>query len=379
MSEYRLYEGDNLDILRLHVEKQSIDLVYLDPPFNSNANYLAADTKAFSDAWRWTALVAESYQAFVSSSDVPNAARRALSAFHDLLSPGDMLAYLVMMTPRIIEIHRVLKATGSLYLHCDPSASHTLRLLLDAIFGPEHFQSEIIWKRTHAHGSAKRYGPVHDVILFYSKSEAYLWRYPQANHSEEYLREHFKQVDAKTGRTFQAITLTGSGIRRGESGNPWKGVDPTNVQRHWAIPGKVVQRLGIEGATVQDKLDALDTLGRIYWPNKEGGTPRLKWFADELDGVSLADIWSDIPPLSANAAERLGYPTQKPLALLERIIGASSNEGDTVLDPFCGCGTTLAAAQKMGRRWIGIDVSPLAISMTRGRLPTESCRIPFER
>ena len=368
MPESRLFQGDNLDILRLHVEKESVDLVYLDPPFNSNANYQASDLRAFSDTWRWDPLVAGSYRAFVSSRDVPDRARRALIAFHDLLGPGDMLAYLVMMAPRIVEIHRVLKATGSLYLHCDTSASHVLKLLLDAIFGTEHFQSEIIWKRTHAHGSAKRFGPVHDVILFYSKTEAYLWRYPQAGHSEEYIRKHFKQVDAKTGRKFQAITLTGSGIRRGESGNPWKGIDPTAVNRHWAIPGKVVDRLGIEGGTVQDKLDAFDALGRIYWPNQEGGTPRLKWFADELEGVSLSDIWSDIPPLSANAAERLGYPTQKPMALLERIIGASSKEGDTVLDPFCGSGTTLAAAHKLNRRWIGIDVSPLAIAMARGRL-----------
>ena len=363
-----LYQGDNLDVLRLHVENESVDLVYLDPPFNSNANYHAAGIKAFEDAWRWIAETSANYQRLITSPELPDRVQRALIAFHDLLGPGDMLAYLVMMAPRLSEIHRVLKTTGSLYLHCDTSASHALKLLLDAIFGPEHFQNEIIWKRTHAHGSAKRYGPVHDVILFYSKSVEHLWRSPQADHSEEYLRKHFKQIDARTGRKFQAITLTGSGIRRGESGKPWRGVDPTSVQRHWAIPGKVIERLGIEVETLQNKLDALDALERIYWPSKKPGTPRLKWFADELVGASLPDIWSDIPPLSANAIERLGYPTQKPLALLERIIGASSNEGDTVLDPFCGCGTTLAAAQKMGRQWIGIDSSPLAITMSRSRL-----------
>ncbi len=365
MLKNQLHEGDNLEILRRHVPDASIDLIYLDPPFNSNADYHTPDAQGFSDTWRWDAPTAESYHEFVASHGIPG---RALKAFHDLLGTGDALAYLVMMAPRLAELHRVLKPMGSLYLHCDPSASHSLKLLLDAVFGPENFRSEIIWKRTHAHGSSKRFGPVHDVILLYSKTLNYYWSDPRTGHSAEYLRKHFKQVDPETGRNFQAITLTGSGVRYGESGRPWKGINPTTVQRHWAIPGKVIDRLGIIGESVQDKLDALDALGRIYWPSRKPGTPRLKWFADELQGVSLSDVWSDIPPLSANSMERLGYPTQKPLVLLERIIAASSREGDLVLDPFCGCGTALAAAQKLGRRWIGIDLAPLAIRLCAKRL-----------
>ena len=374
-----LYYGDNLDVLRRYVADESVDLVYLDPPFNSNADYnaffaeqdgtrSAAQIKAFEDTWRWDQAAAGAYHDFVESPAVPDRAKQALIAFRAQFAQSDMLAYLAMMAPRLVELWRVLKPSGTLYLHCDPTASHYLKLLMDSIFGPGEFLNEITWKRTHAHGSAKRYGPVHDTIFFYAKSGAYLWTYPKESHAESYLQKHFKQVDVASGRVFQAITLTGAGVRHGDSGKPWRGIDPTDVQRHWAIPGAVIERLGLTGDTVQEKLDALDEAGRIYWPTKAGGTPRLKWYADELQGVRLPDVWVDIPPISANAAERLGYPTQKPLALMERIIRASSNEGDTVLDPFCGCGTTIAAAQKLGRRWIGIDVTSLATSLIKNRL-----------
>ena len=372
----KLYYGDNLDVLRRHIDDESVDLVYLDPPFNSNASYnvlfaerngtqAASQIKAFEDTWKWDQSAARACQEVIEGGGKVS---EAMQAFRTLLGDSDMMAYLAMMAPRLMELRRVLKQTGSLYLHCDPTASHYLKLLLDAVFGPQHFLNEIIWKRTHAHGSSKRFGPVHDVVLLYARSGAYEWSNPRMAHAPTYLEKHFANVDEATGRAFEPITLTGSGVRPGESGKPWRGIDPTNVGRHWAIPGKIMVLLKLEGATVQDKLAALDAAGRIYWPEKEGGTPRLKWFVDELEGQPIQDVWTDISPISANAAERLGYPTQKPETLLSRIISASSNEGDLVLDPFCGCGTTIAAAQKLNRQWIGIDITSLAISLIRYRL-----------
>jgi DNA modification methylase len=372
----RLYYGDNLDVLRRHVADESVDLVYLDPPFNSDASYnvlfaehngaqAASQIKAFEDTWKWDEAAA---RACAETIEAGGKVSEAMQAFRTFLGDSDMMAYLAMMAPRLVELRRVLKPTGSIYLHCDPTASHYLKLLLDAVFGPQHFLNEIIWKRTHAHGSSKRFGPVHDVILLYARSGAYAWSNPRMAHDPAYLEKHFANVDEATGRAFEPITLTGSGVRHGDSGKPWRGINPTNVGRHWAIPGKIMVLLKLEGATVQDKLDALDAACRIYWPEKEGGTPRLKWFVDELDRQPIQDVWTDISPISANAAERLGYPTQKPEALLDRIISASSNEGDTVLDPFCGCGTTIAAAQRLNRRWIGIDITSLAISLIRHRL-----------
>ena len=372
----KLYYGDNLDVLRRHIDDESVDLVYLDPPFNSNASYnvlfaerdgtqAASQIKAFEDTWRWDQSAARACQEVIEAGGKVS---EAMQAFRTLLGDSDMMAYLAMMAPRLVELRRVLKQTGSLYLHCDPTASHYLKLLLDAVFGPQHFLNEIIWKRTHAHGSSKRFGPVHDVVLLYARSGAYVWSNSRTAHDPAYLVKHFANVDEGTGRSFEPITLTGSGVRHGDSGKPWRGIDPTNVGRHWAIPGKIMVLLKLGGATVQDKLDALDAAGRIYWPEKEGGTPRLKWFVDELEGQPIQDVWTDISPISANAAERLGYPTQKPETLLSRIISASSNEGDLVLDPFCGCGTTIAAAQKLNRQWIGIDITSLAISLIRYRL-----------
>ena len=371
-----LYYGDNLDILRRYVKDETVDLVYLDPPFNSAQNYnaffqekdgtaAASQIRAFEDTWHWNVESERTYQELVTQ---PGKVSEVMQAFKTFLGTNDMMAYLAMMAPRLVELRRALKPTGSLYLHCDPTASHYLKLLLDAVFGGEWFLNEIIWKRTHAHGSARRYGPVHDTLLFCAKSEEYVWTHPKLTHDPEYVEKHFKLVDEKTGRQFEPITLTGSGVRHGESGKPWRGIDPTKVSRHWALPGKLLDRLGIQGETVQDKLDALDTAGMIYWPEKSGGTPRLKWFADELEGVAISDIWTDIPPISSHAAERLGFPTQKPVALLERIINASSNPGDVVLDPFCGCGTTIDAAEKLGRQWIGIDITQLAITLIKKRL-----------
>ena len=377
MDKNALYYGDNLEVLRRYVKDESVDLVYLDPPFKSDQDFSVvlddrngtggtARVEAFKDTWRWDQEAASAYQQTV---EVGGPVSEAMQAFMKFLGENDMLAYLAMMAPRLKELNRVLKVTGSIYLHCDPTASHFLKLLMDSVFGVKMFRNEIVWKRTYAHGSARRYGPVHDVILFYTKGNDYTWTGIGAAHDPDYMAKHFTLADTDSRRRFQPISLTGPGTTRGESGKPWRGIDPTIVGRHWALPGAVLRQCGIdESLSVQKKLDNLDEAGIIYWPQKLGGTPRLKWFLDELKGASLTDNWIDINPVSAKAKERLGYPTQKPESLLERIIRASSNEGEVVLDPFCGCGTTVIVAQRLGRRWFGIDISHLAVGLTRRRL-----------
>lgn len=371
-----LYYGDNLDILKRYVKDESVDLVYLDPPFNSNASYnvlfkekdgsqAASQIRAFDDTWTWGA---DDEAVFNEIQLGGGKVADCLGAFRLFLGACDMLSYLVMMAPRLIELRRVMKPTASIYLHCDPAASHYLKMLMDAIFGPENFQNEIAWKRTSAHSGTKRWGPVHDIILFFSKSAKFVWNRVYQEYTEEYI-EGFYRFKDKKGR-FQVGDLTGAGVRTGESGQPWKGVNPTDIGRHWGVPNKVlISALGndAESLSVQEKLDALDKMGLIYWPEK-GKIPRFKRYLDENAGVPIVDVVTDINPIGAQAAERLGYPTQKPVALLERIIQASSNEGDIVLDPFCGCGTTIAAAQTLKRSWIGIDITYLALSLMKARL-----------
>jgi site-specific DNA-methyltransferase (adenine-specific) len=291
-----------------------------------------------------------------------------MQAFKTFLGTNDMMAYLAMMCPRLVELRRVLKPTGSLYLHCDPTASHYLKLLCDAVFGQDKYRNEIVWKRTSAHSGSKRWGPVHDVILFYSKCDGYQWHPVFQNYSEEYL-ENFYRFSDKKGR-FRIGDLTGAGTRSGESGQPWRRVNPTSAGRHWAVPNKVLIEMFGEKClewSVPEKLDALDKKGLIYWPPK-GKVPGFKRYYNEQAGVFIVDVITDIDPIAAQSAERLGYPTQKPLALLERIIKASSKPGDLVLDPFCGCGTTIDAAQSLDRKWIGIDITQLATSLIKHRL-----------
>ena len=357
----QLFYGDNLDVLGRHVADESVDLVYLDPPFNSNANYnvlfaerdgtqAAAQIKVFDDTWRWDEGTARAY------ADVAEAGGRVsqvMQAFRTFLGESDVLAYLAMMAPRLVDLRRVLRPTGSLYLHCDPTASHYLKLLLDAVFGPECFLNEIIWKRTSAHSSAKRYGPVHDVILFYGKTDKYKWNRVFQDYDAAYIETFFDQTD-QDGRRWKRADMTGAGIRHGETGLPWRGIDITAKGRHWGSPPSV--------------LDELDRKGRVHWPKKEDGMPRLKQYPEDLPGVPLQDVWPDVRPLHNLAAERLGYPTQKPETLLDRIILSSTSEGEVVLDPFCGCGTTIASAQRLRRAWIGIDVTNLAITLIRHRL-----------
>ena len=373
-----LFYGDNLRVLRDSIPSESVDLIYLDPPFNSNASYnilfkgpegsnSAAQIEAFDDTWHWNDTAEEAFGEVVRGSNA--AVTTMLRAMRSFLGDNDMMAYLAMMAVRLVELHRVLKPTGSLYLHCDPTASHYLKVLLDAVFGAVNFRNEVIWRRTSSHNSAKRWGPVHDTILYYSKAERVTWNKTFEAYDEAYLDRFYRFEDDK-GR-YRIGDLTGAGVRNGGSGKPWRDYDPTIAGRHWAIPTGVAERAGIpegfEKLNPQEKLEVLDAQGLIYWPPK-GKVPQFKRYLEGDRGAPIQDMITDIAPLSSQAAERLGYPTQKPVALLERILNASSNPGDTVLDPFCGCGTTVHAAQKLGRRWIGIDVTHLAIGLIEKRL-----------
>ena len=361
MQKNQLYYGDNLTVLREHIKDESVDLIYLDPPFNSRQDYnvlfaekdgtrSSSQIMAFEDTWEWNMDAEAAYEEIVERGGRVSDAMRAFRTF---LGHSDMMAYLAMMAPRLIELHRVLKETGSIYLHCDPTASHYLKMLMDAVFSPQYFLSEVIWKRTSAHSSAKRYGPIHDVLIFYSRTDAYIWNDLFTEYDDYYLSQFYTHKDAD-GRVWRRSDLTGAGIRHGETGLPWRGVEVTPKGRHWFVP--------------PSELDKLDAAGKIHWPKKVGGVPMLKRYSDEQAGVPLQDVWTDIRPMHNLAAERLGYQTQKPEALLERIINASSNEGDTVLDPFCGCGTAIAVAQRLNRRWIGIDITHLAIGLIKKRL-----------
>jgi DNA modification methylase len=356
----RLYFGDNLKWLsdRKEFPDASVDLVYLDPPFNSNADYNVlfrepsgqvsqAQFHAFTDTWSW-ADAADTYHQFIDTC--PNVAVvELMDALHSFLKHSPMMAYLAMMAPRLVELHRVLKPTGSLYLHCDPTASHYLRITLDEIFGAERFQNEIVWKRTTAHNDPKRFGRIGDRLLFYSKAPGKTFNRVTGQYSEEQL-SRYKYEDDR-GR-FRAENLTAPHFSEARTVE-WRGTHP-GANRQWRFGIEELERLYAEGRIL------LQRNGR---PRKDG----LKEYLDDAGGPPLQDIWTDIG-LGPTAGERLGYQTQKPLALLERIISASSEPDDVVLDPFCGCGTTIHAAQKLGRQWIGIDITYLAINLIKRRL-----------
>ena len=353
MQTNALYYGDNLDVLRRHIDDDSVDLIYLDPPFNSNATYnvlyaeqngsqAAAQIKAFEDTWKWDTTAARTYQEIVESGGKVS---QTLQAFRTMLGDSNMLAYLAMMAPRLVELRRVLKPTGSIYLHCDPTASHYLKLLMDSIFGPEQFRNEVVWKRTSAHNDPGRYGANTDRILFYTKSSNWTWNPIFIEHDDAY-KARFRNSDPD-GRLWADDNLTAKGLSGGGYEYEYKG-----VKSLWRCPIETMQEL--------------DAQGKLHF-TKAGGI-RLKRYLDENKGVVLQALWDDIPPINSQAKERLGYPTQKPEALLERIIASSSNKGDIVLDPFCGCGTAIAAAQKLKRNWIGIDITHLAITLIKHRI-----------
>ncbi len=359
----KLYFGDNLGILREHVATESVDLIYLDPPFNSNASYnvlfkeksgeeSAAQITAFEDTWGWGLESEATYKEIVTSG--PRKLADLMQALLAFLGRNDMMAYLVMMAIRLVELHRVLKQTGSIYLHCDPTASHYIKLLLDAIFGGQNFRNEIVWQRTSAHANvSQRYGSIHDILFFYSRAEKTVWNQQYSPYEKEYIETFFDQVD-DSGRRYFRRDLTAA-MSHASSGQlyTWKGITPP-PSRCWAMK--------------KENMDKLEAEGRIHWPKKKGGMPRLKLYPEDLPGVPIQDIWADIRTIHNLSVERLGYETQKPEALLERIIKSSSNEGDIVLDPFCGCGTAVAVAERLRRRWIGIDITYLAINLVQRRL-----------
>ena len=362
-----LYYGDNLDILRQHVPDESVDLVYLDPPFNSNASYNVlfreksgedspAQIKAFTDTWEWTLETERTFeQDIILHTGTPSAVKDMITAFRQFIGNNAMMAYLVMMTPRLVELRRVLKPTGSLYLHCDPTASHYLKIVLDTVFGVNNFRTEIAWKRTSAHSDTRQgrqqHGRIHDVLLFYSKGSGWTWNPLYTEYDQDYISNFYKYVEPETGRRYRLDNLTGPG--GAAKGNP--SYEIMGITRYWRYSKERMDLLIAEGRVVQ---------------TRPGAVPAYKRYLDEMPGVPLQDLWTDISPISSQAKERLGYPTQKPLALLERIIQASSNEGDVVLDPFCGCGTSVAAAEKLNRRWIGIDITHLAVALMKSRLKT---------
>jgi len=365
----KLYYGDNLPVLRESIASESVDLIYLDPPFNSNASYNVlfkapsgeqsqAQIEAFEDTWHWTAdNGAELAFDEVMCSDNSEAANM-LRAIRSFLGENDMMAYLTMMAVRLIELHRVLKPTGSLYLHCDPTASHYLKILLDAIFGPTLFVNELIWERTNTKSHAfTRFSSSHDTILFYSKTAERTWNSAYQPHADSYIKSHYGNIEKETGRRFTLGDCLNPNPDRPNLTYDWKGI--TRVWR-WT----------------KDKMQNYHDQGRLVYT--KSGMPRFKRYLDEMPGTSVSDVWTDIFPINSQAQERLGYPTQKPLALLERIIAASSNEGDVVLDPFCGCGTTVHAAQKLSRQWIGIDVTHLAIALIERRLKEAFPGIVYE-
>jgi DNA modification methylase len=392
-----LYCGENLGILRLRGQDETVDLVYLDPPFNSGQNFQllfkarngkrsSAPVPAFEDTWRWDAGAGVAFRETIERG---GRVSEALLAFRQFLGESDLLAYLSMMAPRLVELRRVLKSTGSIYLHCDPSASHYLKILMDAVFGPENFRNEIVWRRTGAHGPRRSFGPIHDTLLFYSKTNDYFFQVVKRPYMKGHVDSRYA-LEPETGRykfTSGGNVLTGASATGGESGRPWRGFDPSAKNRHWAIPGFLAEQMPAEFAAigVLAKLDALYAVGLIeIRPGAAWPTP-VRYLSDE-DGHPFGDIWAyqpytdgsvhgteegidaDVAWMGPTDPERLGYQTQKPLGLLARVIDSSCPPDGLVLDPFCGCGTALVAAQVGARRWIGIDKSPVATGLVKQRL-----------
>ena len=357
-----LFYGDNLDVLRRHVDDESVDLVYLDPPFNSNASYnvlfaeqdgsrSAAQVKAFGDTWQWDQGAAAAYEEVVEGG---GRVSQAMRAFRTLLGPSNMLAYLSMMAPRLIELRRVMKSTASIYLHCDPTASHYLKLLMDAVFGPENFRNDLVWKRKAGRGetnaAAIRFGVTADNLLFYAKGKAASFHRQYRENNPEYIAAKFTHKDSD-GRRYQRDNLSSPSYRPNLV-YEYKGYAPP--PKGWAVS--------------RERMEEMDAEGRLYFPADNSKRIRRKRYLDELAGETVDSLWDDIPPINSQAAERLGYPTQKPEALLERIIEASSSPGDVILDPFCGCGTAIAVSERLNRHWVGIDITCLATHLIKSRL-----------
>lgn len=358
-----LFYGDNLDWLRDRSQfpDECVDLIYLDPPFNSNRKFnvlfkdrtgseSSAQIRAFDDTWSWGPESEETFIDLTQRGFAPGRVQDAMLAFRQILGANDLFAYLVMMTARLVELHRVLKPTGSLYLHCDPTASHYLKMVLDAIFEKENFRNEVVWKRTSSHNDSKRFADIHDCLLYFAKSKNATWHPQHVAHNDRYLRSHYGREDAQ-GRRYRLDNIIRSASMgpRPNLAYEYKGF---TLQWGWRV--------------VRSKLEELDANGRLAWSSS--GTPYLVRYLDEMPGAAMPSVWDDIPPVNSQAKERLGFLTQKPLALLERIIAASSDPNDVVLDAFCGCGTTIDAAQRLDRRWVGIDITILAVDLILKRV-----------
>jgi len=355
-----LFYGDNLDVLRKHVKDETVDLCYIDPPFNSKRNYNQiynnigtedlAQAQAFIDMWEWDEMAIKGYDEIISNPQARFTPQTVdlIKGLRAVLKEGSLLAYLVSITLRVTEIQRVLKPTGSFYMHCDSTASHYLKLILDAIFCPPggDYKNEIIWKRTSGHSDSGRFGRVHDSVFFYTKSDTYTWNQQYQPYTKEYVEQYYRYKD-KDGRMFMSDNLSAAGLSGGGYEYEWNG-----IKRVWRCPPDTMQRL--------------DDEGKIFYTGN--GYPRLKRYLDESKGLAMQDVWADIEAIRSWHKEKMGYPTQKPLGLLERIIKTSSNEGDIVLDAYCGCGTTVDAAEKLKRKWIGIDITYQSISLVLKRL-----------
>lgn len=369
----QLWYGDNITIMQ-NMKMYSVDLIYLDPPFKSDTNYnllyknmtgkpVPEQAEAFFDTWTLDAVkleIARTMPVLMKQKGVDDYYVQFWRMWMNALRypQPELMAYLIYMVQRLLYMKGILKPTGSIYLHCDPTASHYIKIMMDAIFGHKNFQNEIIWKRTSAHNSARRWGPVHDVILFYTASDKFTWNKLYQPYDPSYVNTRFKRGDE---RPWKDADLTGSGVRNGETGEVWRGFDVTAKGRHWAYP--------------PSELERMDAEGEIYWPKKVGGWPRKKVYLDTTSGIPIQDVWTDIQPINSQAQDRLGYPTQKPVPLLDRIIQASTNPGDVVFDPFCGCGTTIYSAIKNQRKWIGCDIAILSVKLIREQLTGEKHRL----
>lgn len=364
MTANTLYFGDNLDILREYIADGSVDLVYLDPPFNSQIQYNllfdrpqddqeSAQAGAFRDTWLWGDEAEAAYREVMKTG---GSTARFIDALRSALRESNLMAYLAMMAVRLQELHGKLKPTGSLYLHCDPTASHYLKILLDGIFGTASFRNEIVWKRTTTHSDSRTWSRVHDLILFYTKGDRFTWNIPREKHSEEYLESKYRHDDGD-GRRYMLDNMTSPNPRPNMM-YEWKGFP--FPEKGWRYSKETMARL--------------DGEGRIWYPRDRKGDPdtskrpRLKRYLAEMPGGVMGTVWTDIFPVNSQAQERRGYPTQKPITLMTRIVEASSAKGDVILDPFCGCGTTVEAAQRADREWIGIDVAVHAIKVIEQRL-----------
>ena len=344
-----VWTGDNLPVMR-GINSGCVDLIYLDPPFNSNEDYAApigsqAAGAAFKDTWTLSDIDVYEHGEL---ADRRPAAYKVIDAARDTHGKG-MMSYLIMMAVRLIEMHRILKQTGSIYLHCDDTASHYLKLLMDAVFGARNYRNTIIWKRTNAKGlTSKNLPNNHDILFRYSKAEKWTWNRQYVPYDPDYVDKFYKHVEEETGRRYTLDNLVNPNRNR-----PNLTYEFLGVERVWRWEKERMQKAYEKGIVVQ---------------TKPGAVPRQKRYLDEQKGAPLGSVWSDLKPIQSQARERTGYPTQKPAALLERIIEASSNPGDLVFDPFCGCATTLVAADRLNREWAGIDLSPLAVKLVDQRI-----------